>query len=127
MTRPSLVTTLAICSGALAATSLLTIASASAEPFDGPLIETSCSYEQLYNALQVEDPNLAAVLEGNPQAQTKLRAFIALPVDQRKQRVSERLDQNPDWQAKIDQKRATPEGQEKVAMLRRMADTCQNY
>jgi hemophore-related protein len=109
------------------ATTLLSVAHASAEPPDGPLIETTCSYDQLRAALQVEDPTLVAVLDENPQAQAKLRAFIALPADQRKQRLQQRLDQNPDWQAKIDEKRSTPEGQEKIQMMQRIAATCQTY
>lgn len=100
---------------------------ASAEPGDGPLVQTSCSYPQLEAALQVEAPDLSARLAQNAEAQTKLQAFFALPVDQRKLRIQQKLAENPDWQAKIDAKRNTPEGQEKVQLARRIADTCHNY
>ena len=114
----------------LAAGAFLTLVQAPiahAEPFDGPLIATTCSYAQLHSALQVEAPKLAAELDARPAAQDKLQRFIALPVDQRKQKLTEVLDRNPEWRAKLDEKRNTPEGQEKVAMLRRIADTCGSY
>ncbi len=102
-------------------------APASAEPGDGPLVQTSCTYAQLQAALQVEAPDLSARLAQNPDAQTKLQAFFALPVDQRKQRIQQKLAENPQWQAKIDEKRNTPEGQQKLQVLQRIADTCHNY
>jgi hemophore-related protein len=100
---------------------------ASAEPGSGPLIETTCSYAQLEAALQVEAPDASARLVEHPDAQTKLQELVALPVDQRKQRLQEFLDRNPDVRAKIDERRATPEGQQKVQMLARIAETCHNY
>lgn len=102
-------------------------ATASAVPLDGPLIETTCTYEQLAAALQVQAPQASSRLAEHPDAQAKLRALIALPVDQRKARVNGFLDRNPDVRAKIDEKRNTPEGQQKVAMLARVADTCHDY
>ncbi len=100
---------------------------ASAEPGDGPLIDTTCSYEQLAAALQVQAPQASARLAEHPDVQEKLRALIALPVDQRRQRVNGFLDRNPDVRAKIDEKRNTPEGQQKIQMLARIADTCHDY
>lgn len=105
---------------------LVPVTIAQAEP-TGPLIETTCSYEQLDAAVRVEMPQLAAKLEQNPNAQRKVRDFLALSADQRKQRVQEMLDRNPDWQSTIDEKRNTPEGQDKIAKLNRIADTCHGY
>jgi hemophore-related protein len=102
-------------------------ATASALPLDGPLIETTCSYEQLAAALQVQAPQASARLAEHPDAQAKLRALIALPVDQRKDRVNGFLDRNPDVRARIEDKRNTPEGQQKVATLARIAGTCHDY
>jgi hemophore-related protein len=98
-----------------------------ADPGDGPLIETTCSYAQLMAALQVEAPAASARLAEHPDAQAKLQEFVALPVDQRKQRLQQFLDRNPDVRAKIDQKRNTPEGQAKIQMLAGIAATCHNY
>lgn len=100
---------------------------ASAQPLNGPLIETTCSYAQLEAALQVEAPQASARLAQRPDAQAKLRELVALPVDQRRQRVQQFLDRNPDVRARIDEKRNTPEGQQKVQMLTRVADTCHDY
>jgi hemophore-related protein len=110
---------------------LLTVAplspTASAEPGDGPLIETTCSYAQLMAALQVEAPQASARLAEHPDAQVKLQEFVALPVDQRKQRVQQFLDRNPDVRAKIDEKRNTPEGQARMQKAVVLAATCHNY
>ena len=100
---------------------------ASADPGDGPLIETTCSYPQLMAALQVEAPQASARLAEHPDAQAKLQEFVALPVDQRRQRLQQFLDRNPDVRAKIDEKRNTPEGQAKIQMLAGIAATCHDY
>lgn len=100
---------------------------ASAEPGDGPLISTTCSYAQLDAAIKVEAPKLAGELAQRPAAVAKLQEFVALPVDQRKQRVQDVLNRNPEWRKTIEEKRNTPEGQNKVAMLARIADTCHRY
>jgi hemophore-related protein len=105
---------------------LVPVTIAQAEPA-GPLVETTCSYEQLDAAARVEMPQLAAKLEQNPNAQRRIRDFLGLSVDQRKQRIREVLDRNPDWRQTIDEKRNTPEGQDKVAKLNRVADTCHGY
>jgi len=121
--------TVAVTLGVLLTAGLLTPAAgvASAQPGDGPLIETTCSYAQLEAALQVEAPEASARLAERPDAQAKLQELVALPVDQRRQRLQQFLDRNPDVRAKIEQKRNTPEGQQKVQMLARIADTCHNY
>ena len=110
---------------------LLTVVShpptASADPGDGPLIETTCSYAQLMAAMQVEAPEASARLAERPEAQAKLQQFVALPIDQRKQRVQQFLDRNPDVRAKIDEKRNTPEGQAKVQKAAAIAANCHSY
>ena len=101
--------------------------SAAADPQDSPLIATTCSYAQLEAALEVEAPKFAAELAQRPSAQAKLQAFLDLPVDQRKQRVTDALDRNPQWRSTIEEKRNTPEGQQKVARPGRIVDTCHGY
>jgi hemophore-related protein len=113
--------------GVFSAVSISGAGIASADPGDGPLIETTCSYAQLIAALQVEAPEASARLAQHPDAQAKLQEIVALPVDQRKQRVQGFLDRNPDVRAAIDEKRNTPEGQEKIQMLARIATACHNY
>lgn len=111
---------------ATAATLLVPAATASSEP-SGPLVETTYSHGQLEAAMQVETPEAAARLSQHPDAQVKVQELLALPVDQRKQRIQAFLDRNPDVRARIEEKRATPEGQDKIAKLQRIADTCHNY
>lgn len=111
---------------AAAAVVLVPMTAATAEPA-GPLIETTCSYEQLDAALRVEAPQVADRLAQNPTAQQRVRDFLALPVDQRRDRVQNVLARNPDWQQKIDEKRGTPEGQQKIDTMNRIATTCPGY
>ena len=110
----------------LGSMALMTAAAASAQPA-GPLIETTCSYAQLEAALQVEAPEASGRLAENPDAQGKVQALLGLPIDQRRQRLQAFLDRNPDVASMIEQKRNTPEGQEKLLQMQRIADTCHNY
>lgn len=112
--------------GCLCAVGLVTAGAASAQPA-GPLIETTCSYAQIDAALQAEAPEAAARLAKNSDAQAKIQALLALPIDQRRQRVQAFLDRNPDVASTIEQKRNTPEGQEKLLKMQRIADTCHDY
>jgi hemophore-related protein len=105
---------------------LMTAGPASAQP-SGPLIETTCSYAQLEAALQVEAPEASARLADRPDAQAKIQELLGLPVDERRQRMQSFMDRNPDVASMIRQKRNTPEGQNKVAKMQRIADTCHNY
>lgn len=113
--------------GALLAAAVIPAGVASALPGDGPLINTTCSYEQLYAAIRVEAPQAAARLDGKPQARAKLQELVSLPVEQRKQRLSQFLAENPGVQQKIDERWNTPEGQQKVQKMARVAETCSGY
>jgi hemophore-related protein len=100
---------------------------AAALPLDGPLIETSCSYPQIEAALRAEAPQAADRLAGNPQAQNRIQELLALPVDQRRQRIQGFLDRNPDVARMAEERRASPQGQERLARMARVAETCANY
>lgn len=115
-------------SAVLAGSALLpTAVSASAQPFNGPLMSTTCSYDQVKAAMAVEMPEAITRLDENPERAAKLTQFLALPVAERQQKVQERLDANPDARARMEEKRNSPEGQQKMAQLTRVADTCKNY
>lgn len=77
--------------------------------------------------MKVEAPQAAAELARRPQAQTQLREILALPVDQRRQRLDQALNRNPQWLTMIEEQQDTPEGQAKVQMLTQIANTCGNY
>jgi hemophore-related protein len=100
---------------------------AAAQPGNGPLIHTTCSYEQVYAAIRTEAPRAATELDNRPVAQQTLKDFVAMPVEQRQQRLDQLLADHPQWQAKIDEKWNTPEGQEKVQRMARVAETCHGY
>jgi hemophore-related protein len=118
-----------IAAGGLAATvSLVAPGTALAQPLgEGPLVETTCSYAQIEAALQVEAPEAATRLQQRPDAQAKVQELLALSIDQRKQRIQGFLDRNPDVRAMAEKRRATPEGQEMITKMQRVADTCHNY
>ena len=98
-----------------------------AQPGNGPLIQTTCNYDQLYAAVRTEAPKAAAELDNRPAAQQKLQDFVVMSVEQRQQELARLLSENPHWQNKIDEQWDTPEGQEKVQTMARIANTCHNY
>lgn len=100
---------------------------ASAQPGTGPLIETTCSYAQLEAALRVQAPEASNRLQRRPAAQRKIQELLALPVEQRRERVDTFLSRNPDVAAWIEQTRASPEGQQRRATAQRVNDTCHDY
>ncbi|MCV7154532.1 hemophore-related protein [Mycolicibacterium pyrenivorans] len=106
---------------------LSTLPTAAAQPGNGPLIHTTCSYDQLYAAIRVEGPQAAAELDSRPAAQQKLQRLAAMSVEERKQEWARMLAENPQRQARIDEKWGTPEGQEKAQRMARIAETCHNY
>jgi hemophore-related protein len=92
---------------------------ASAAPDIQPVIQTTCSYDQIVAALRVVNPPAAGLLDQYPEAQGYLRDFVGLPVDQREQR----LNAYPQWQQRIN----SPSGQQTLQTLTQVADTCHNY
>ncbi len=96
---------------------------ASADPITAALVNTTCSYGQITGALSAEAPDLAAMLNGRPQMQTRLQQFLALPVDQRQQRVAAAQASNPQMQQMI----ASAIGQQGSQEITQVANTCQNY
>lgn len=102
-------------------------APASAQPDLSPLINTTCSYQQVVSALTVQAPQLADELSQYPPAQAKLKRFLASPVTTREQMVQQALTAHPQWQDTIDEKAGTPEGQQAQSVLLAVADTCGSY
>jgi hemophore-related protein len=69
--------------------SLTAGASASADPYLDPVINTTCSYSQVVSALNAQTPAAAAQLNGSPSAQAALRGFLDSSPNQRQQIVQE--------------------------------------
>ena len=105
----------------------VTYAPIAASQTGGPLIETTCTYQQIAEALNVEAPQAAERLRNRPEAQAKAQALLALPVAERRAKEDGFLDRNPDVRRIIEERRDTPQGQNTVAKLQRVAQTCHNY
>lgn len=118
----------AMVAGLMAATAIVfPAATAAAEPGAG-LIDTTCSFDQLKAAAQVEAPEAVSRLENKPGAEAKMREFIALPVDERRARVEQKkANIDPEKKARFEEKRNSPEGQQKAQQMQRVLDTCHNY
>lgn len=125
MTQRRSFTMLAACGAAAAA--FAAVPSAAASPLDNPLIDTTCTYAQVEAALRAEAPEFADRLAQNPQAQGKMQEFLGLPVDQRQERIQGLLDRNPDMARMVEERKASPQGQQALQTMQRVDSTCQNY
>jgi hemophore-related protein len=100
---------------------------AAAAPDLSPLVNTTCSYNQVVAALNVQAPDLASELSQYPPAQARLQKFLAAPVDVRQQMVQQALAAHPQWQDAAQEKAGTPKGQQAQSVLLAVAGTCGNY
>ncbi|MDR3659032.1 MAG: hemophore-related protein [Mycobacterium sp.] len=98
-------------------------ASADAGSALAPLVNTTCSYAQITAALAAEAPDLASLLNGRPQAQARLQQFLALPPDQRQQRIDQQLAANPQAQALIAERLGSTQAQE----VTQVVNTCNTF
>ncbi|MGV9800270.1 hemophore-related protein [Mycobacterium sp. NPDC003449] len=56
---------------------------ASAEPDLGPMVDSTCSYDQAMKAVHTENPMAAQYLDQSPPNQQFLRVFLSSPRDER--------------------------------------------
>lgn len=109
-----------VVAGALTAAGFSTAAGpASADPLSEALATTNCSYAQVTAAMNAEAPALAAQLSLRPDVQTNLQTFLALSVDQRRQRIAQEQAANPGVQELL----AATIGPQAA----KVANTCMNY
>ena len=111
---------------AAAATVFLGPAVAAAGPMElaEPLLTSDCSFAQVDAALHDQAPELAALLDSNPDAKAQLQAKFEQPVEQRRAELEQYFAQNP--QA-AQQAESDPRSQELQATLQCVADTCHTY
>lgn len=76
-------TRLAVTIGGLALALTAAAGTASADPDFGPMLNTTCSYDQAYAALRAQNPMFAAYLDQSPPNQEFLRTYVASTPDQR--------------------------------------------
>ncbi|MGY1943800.1 hemophore-related protein [Nocardia asiatica] len=113
--------------GLIAAGALLVPATAAAQPGPGGLLETTCSFAQIDAAAHAQFPELAAKLDAHPERKAELAEFLNLPVDQRKQRAKEFMDKHPEARGRFEERRDSPQAQQRHEKLRALADTCHHY
>lgn len=76
-------TRLAIGVGGLALASTAGAGVASADPDIGPMVNTTCTYDQAMRAVHAENPMAAQYLDQSPPNQQFLQQFMASTPDQR--------------------------------------------
>ncbi|MBJ8344188.1 hemophore-related protein [Antrihabitans sp. YC2-6] len=115
---------------ALAGTALVvTPATAAADPASpaGPLLETTCSFEQIDAAMHVTTPQLAQRLDENPERKAQVEAFFELPVAERQGALEQFLAAHQRLQERREELRNSPRADEFQAKAQEIADTCHNY
>jgi hemophore-related protein len=74
---------LAVVAGGLALASTAGAGVASADPDFGPMINTTCNYDQAMRAVHAENPMAAQYLDQSPPNQQFLQQYLASSPDQR--------------------------------------------
>lgn len=111
---------------AAAVTAFLSPAVASAAPTDfaEPLLTSDCSFAQVDAALHDQAPELASMLDNNPDLKAQLQTKFDQPVEQRRAELQRYIDENPE---QAQQAENDPRAQQLRATLQGVADTCHNY
>lgn len=86
---------------------------ASADPDFGPLISTTCTYDQAMAAVHAENPMAAQYLDASPPNQEFLRVFLGSTPDQRANL--------------IDQVKNNPGAAEAFPIIQQMFASCHKY
>ncbi|WP_234817710.1 hemophore-related protein [Mycolicibacterium sphagni] len=102
-------------------------APAYAAPDLSPLVNTTCNYSQVVAALNAQAPDLAKELSQFPQAESRLQSFLAAPVNQRQQILQQASAAHPQWEAQLNQRVGTAQGQQYENTVIQVANTCNQY
>ena len=106
-------TKLAVALGGLALSLPISVGVASAQPDLGPVINTTCTYDQVIAALNAQRPDLAQQFSQQPVGQAAVRSFLASPVSERQRTVA--------------QLRGNPVAQQYLGAVLQIAGSCNNY
>ena len=104
---------LAVAVGGLALSLTAGAGVASADPDLGPIVNTTCTYEQFAAALNAQNPAAASVFNSSPNMQSGLRQFLAAPPDQR--------------QTMADKMANAPANKPYFGIVQKAFNTCNNY
>ncbi|WP_067673333.1 hemophore-related protein [Nocardia miyunensis] len=112
--------------GLATAAALLSPGIAAAAPMDmvGPLLNTTCSFDQVDRALHAKNPQLASILDSNPSQKAQLKAKFDEPVQQRRAEAQQYLAQHPETQQQIQN---DPRSSSLQRTIQAVADSCHNY
>ena len=113
-----------VVAGVVAVAATMGVGVASADPDLGPIINTTCNYAQVTAALNVVSPDMAAKLEQNPRASSRLQSFLAAPVDERQQMAERAMAMAPQFQGAMG---GGINPQQILGELTQVASTCHNY
>lgn len=104
-------------------------ASASADPADlfDPLLNSTCSFNQIDGSLHDRYPDIAARLDGMPEQKTELQSLFELPIERRHSAVNDYLAQNPGLRDRAEQLVNSPAGAQASPIIQDVANTCHNY
>ncbi|CAJ1510842.1 hypothetical protein [[Mycobacterium] burgundiense] len=123
VTRTPLIATVA----GLATAGLLFGAGAAAAQPHGGLLDTTCSYTQFQAAAQQHAPDLAA----KPERMAKFEKVLNLSVEERHAKAAEmrakKADISPEKRAEWQERKNSPEGQAKIAAMKTVLDTCNQF
>ena len=124
-TRAVAATTLTA-AGLAAGAALLVPATASAEPTElfAPLLNSSCSFEQIDAGLHTESAQLAGILDAYPDKKAELKAKFDQPVQKRQAEFQQYLAEHPD---QAQQAQNDPRAAGISDTVQKVADTCHNY
>lgn len=113
-------------SAAAAVTAFLSPAVAGAAPTDfaEPLVTSDCSFAQINDALHDQAPELASMLDNNPDLKAQLQSKFEQPVERRRAELQQYIEENPEaaQQAEND-----PRTEQLRTTLQGVADTCHSY
>ncbi|AHH15536.1 hypothetical protein NONO_c07280 [Nocardia nova SH22a] len=112
--------------GLAAGAALLVPGTASADPTGmvAPLLNSSCSFAQVDAALHDQAPQLASILDNNPDQKAELKAKFDQPVEQRRAEFQQYLAQHPE---EAQQAQQDPRASGLSQTIQQVADSCHNY
>jgi hemophore-related protein len=123
--RSRLAGTVAAAGGLTVAVALLIPGVAAADPTDlmAPLLNSTCSFDQVDRALHAKNPQLAQMLDANPNQKGMLKQQFDKPPAQRRAEVQQYLAQHPEAKNAQNDPRAGAMEQ----TIQAVADTCHSY
>jgi hemophore-related protein len=124
--RPRLARTVLTVGGLTTAAALLLPGIAAADPTDlmAPLLNTTCSFDQVNRALHDKNSQLASTLDANPGIKAQLQQKFNEPIPQRRAEFQQYLAQNP---GAAQQAENDPRASNIEQTIQSVADSCHNY